>query len=305
MTKYNAIKITSIVVLIGMLLPVGVAAPAFADGTLFTGTDNEEFEDEELPDKIGKYQTSGPNIIDGENIEVDFFVNGIVAIEDILLTGIPLTNELRTATFDGFELDTFVADIPNECCNEDMAYDGTNVWHAWFDGPSNGEIQKLDPDNLDGPALEKFTQPDVIGITLIEGEIWITKWTAQQVGTWDPDSNTFIPVFSTSPNNAGGLAYDADSGVLWVGTQGGSVTPYDLDGNVIGESFTPFGDIPNTIDSLEFVPEKRIVAGQLLSTDSTSLVIAGIQSSIVWMIPTVSGLAGTAILIAKFRHNKN
>jgi len=43
------------------------------------------------------------------------------------------------------------------------------------------------------------------------------------------------------------------------------------------------------------------VAGQLLPTDSTALLLAGIQSMTVWMIPTVLGLAGAGVYLVKFR----
>jgi len=221
---------------LALVFVAGMTIPAFADGTLFIGADIEEFVDGP-PDKIGKYETSGATIVTGSNIETDFFVNGLTVIDgNRLLTGTPGINELRTATFDAVELDSFVADIPNTCCNEDMAYDGSFVWHAWF----SGSIQKLDPDNLSGAAIQTYAQSDVVGMTIAEGEIWITKWGAEQVGTWNPGTNTFTSVFSTSPNNAGGLAYDSQSGVLWVGTQGGLVTPYNLSGDKIGDSFQPF-----------------------------------------------------------------
>jgi hypothetical protein len=42
---------------------------------------------------------------------------------------------------------------------------------------------------------------------------------------------------------------------LWVGSQGGSVTPFDLAGNIIGASFQPFGNISQTIDGLTFLGE--------------------------------------------------
>jgi len=45
----------------------------------------------------------------------------------------------------------------------------------------------------------------------------------------------------------------------------------------------------------------RMVAGELLSLDSTALFLAGIQSMTVWMIPTVLGLAGAGVYLVKFR----
>ena len=287
---------------LALVFAAGMTIPAFADGTLFIGADVEEFGGGGLPDKIGKYETSGATIESGSNIETDFFVNGLTIIDgNRLLTGTPLINELRTATFDAVELESFVADIPNTCCNEDMAYDGNFVWHAWF----SGSIQKLDPDDLSGAAIQTYAQSDVVGMTIAEGEIWITKWGAQQVGTWNPDTNTFTSVFSTSPNNAGGLAYDSESGVLWVGQGGGLVVPHNLSGDQIGDGFEPFGAIGATIDGLAFAQNDVTVAGELLSLDNTALFISGLTSMSLWMIPTVAGIAGAGIYLVKFRANRD
>jgi hypothetical protein len=46
------------------------------------------------------------------------------------------------------------------------------------------------------------------------------------------------------------------------------------------------------------------VAGNLLSVDSSELVIAGLTSSAVWMAPAVAGLVSAGIYMIKFRANK-
>jgi len=43
------------------------------------------------------------------------------------------------------------------------------------------------------------------------------------------------------------------------------------------------------------------VAGELLPLDSSALMIAGLTSMSVWMIPTVLGLAGVGVYLVKFR----
>jgi len=45
------------------------------------------------------------------------------------------------------------------------------------------------------------------------------------------------------------------------------------------------------------------VAGELLSVSSSALMIAGLTTSAVWMIPTVAGLAGAGVYLVKFRKN--
>jgi len=51
--------------------------------------------------------------------------------------------------------------------------------------------------------------------------------------------------------------------------------------------------------------DDEIVAGELLSLDSSALVIAGLTSMSLWMIPTVLGLAGAGIYLVKFRANRD
>ena len=49
----------------------------------------------------------------------------------------------------------------------------------------------------------------------------------------------------------------------------------------------------------------KVVAGELLSLDTSALVIAGLTGSAVWMISTVAGIAGAGIYLVKFRSNRD
>ena len=46
------------------------------------------------------------------------------------------------------------------------------------------------------------------------------------------------------------------------------------------------------------------VAGELLPLDSTALLIGGLSSMSVWMIPSIAGIAGAAVYLVKYRANK-
>jgi len=60
-------------------------------------------------------------------------------------------------------------------------------------------------------------------------------------------------------------------------------------------------DFPNPDQKFcEFVNQK-LVAGELLPLDTSALMIAGLTSMKVWMIPTVLGLAGVGVYLVKFR----
>ena len=84
--------------------------------------------------------------------------------------------------------------------------------------------------------------------------------------------------------------------------------------NVVGgagafvESVDDFADFePAIIQKLikEAGEEPTPVAGELLSFDSSALVVAGLTSSAIWMIPTIAGLAGAGLYLVKFRTNRD
>jgi len=47
-----------------------------------------------------------------------------------------------------------------------------------------------------------------------------------------------------------------------------------------------------------------VVGGELLPIDTTALMLAGLQSSAIWMLPVLAGIAGTGFYLVKFRTNK-
>jgi len=61
-------------------------------------------------------------------------------------------------------------------------------------------------------------------------------------------------------------------------------------------------EITNAVADPENGP---IVAGELLTLDSSALVVAGLTSSAAWMIPAVAGIAGTGLYLVKFRANRD
>ena len=47
------------------------------------------------------------------------------------------------------------------------------------------------------------------------------------------------------------------------------------------------------------------IAGELLPLNTSALMIAGLTSMSVWMVPAVAGLAGVGVYLVKFRANRN
>ena len=234
---------------------------SIGDGTLYAGSDVEDFAGA-LTDQLAT-----TSIVDGlpvapTVIQVpDDFLNGLAPTgTGTLFSGEPFTDDHREITVAGEMISTVPGSLPVcLCCNEDLAFDGTHVWRAHFVpllGPG-GMLFKYLPD---GTPVDQFAQEDVVGATFVwpADELWITKWIGRQVGTFDPATNTFTPVFPTA-TNAGGLAYDIERGILWVGEQGGLVQGYDLTGGapvlIAGSQHQPFGPIDETVDGLAFVPD--------------------------------------------------
>jgi PEP-CTERM motif-containing protein len=233
-------------------------------GTLFIGTDTEEFNGLSTS-FLFKATVSGPNFISEAAIPLDFPLNGIGDGPGFLYSGDPNTNGFRTVSYGGSLLTSTTGGFPNSCCNEEMQFAGGKLYHAHF----NDVIQQIDPTT--GAVIQTFRQPDVVGMALVGGTIWITHWSAHEVGTWDPVTNTFTSVFST-PDNAGALAFDPSSNLLWVGQLGGMVLPYSLSGVLQGpgfdavSAFLPPGVTIDTVDGLTFqgegtqVPEPATLA---------------------------------------------
>jgi hypothetical protein len=222
-------------------------------GTLFIAADTEDFAGT-LPDRLGVWDVTGATVNSSTIIPTDFHLNGLADAGGRLLTGTPSANTLRYVSFAGVDLGSFAASgIPNSgCCNEEMLFvpqpsGPAKIYHVHY----NDVIAEID---LAGNLVQSFNQGDAVGMALVGGDIWISKWSEREVGIWDPATNVFTSKFGT-PNNAGGLAYDPVNDIMWVGMQGGTVTPYDLAGNVLGASFQPFGNIGDTIDGLTFLGE--------------------------------------------------
>lgn len=236
----------------GLALVACAAANVTSAGVLFIGTDTEEFQG------VGaSYMmvatVSGANFISQNNIRLDFPLNGLGDGPGFLYSGDPNTNTLRTITYGGALLTSVTGGFPDTCCNEEMQFAGGNLYHThWSD-----MIQQIDP--VTGAIIQSFDQPDVVGMALVGSQQWITHWGAHQVGKWDPATNVFTPVFNT-PDNAGALAYDPTSDILWVGQLGGMVVPYDLTGAQLGPGFNAVAPLNleatiDTVDGLTFLGE--------------------------------------------------
>ena len=236
------------------ILGLSTLGSAASAGTLFIGTDERTF-DGVLPDQLGVATVSGANFVSQTTYSTSFHINGLTDVsgQNFLYAGDPYSGVINKVSYTGALLGTIsVPGIATGCCNEDMIWTGSKLYHAQY---GNG-IQLIDVST--GNVLSTQSQPDVVGMAYVGGDIWISQWGAREVGIWNPTTNTFTPEFST-PSNAGGLAYDAPDGIMWVGLEGGLVVPYTLAGVALNGGFQPFGPLSDTIDGLAFLGEAGTV----------------------------------------------
>jgi len=75
--------------------------------------------------------------------------------------------------------------------------------------------------------------------------------------------------------------------------------------SVIFEIEFPEGSDSVTQTIMVTTPEPPVVGGEFLPIDSTALVLAGLQTSAIWMLPVLAGVAGSAfgVLYIKSRRN--
>jgi len=247
---------------VALLLLGSAAAEASQPARLYCGTDQTGFEGEN--GQIAVVATNGPLAEPPVLYNLTFPLNGLTYLspKGELLAGQPenvgttVGNTLRTLTL-GVPpvLKTTILPGPSSfsavCCNEQMVHGPDGIdYHAHY----SDVIQSIELGaGNKSKVLQSFPQTDVIGMASDGVIIWISKWSERQVGTWVPATNTFTVVFTT-PENAGGLAWDTQNGVLWVGMEGGQVIPYNAAGQQLNAGFRPFGTgVTDTIDGLAFV----------------------------------------------------
>jgi hypothetical protein len=78
----------------------------------------------------------------------------------------------------------------------------------------------------------------------------------------------------------------------------------DFSSNQVEIEFKAENPGPAAVHCELVVSHDQQVAGELLPIDSSALMIAGLTSMTVFMIPTVLGLAGAGVYLVKFRANR-
>lgn len=139
---------------------------------------------------------------------------------------------------------------------EDMAFDGTNLWRV---GIVAGQLYQFSP--ADGHTISTNTVGfRALGVAWDGKTLWLSDNSSERVLTVAPDGTPTGQQFSV-PFRVGGLAFDTTDNTLWVGANGG-VYHYTTNGVQLGSFQVPFPG--SYVDGLEFQPD---VTGPRLSID--------------------------------------
>ncbi len=120
----------------------------------------------------------------------------------------------------------------------------------------------------------------------------------------NPDGFDHMMTFDLSELSGTTIFVDLEDGNGAVPLQLGSSTfliaweDLPFDGNTLGDDdYDDMIYLVTNVDENSFRP----VAGELLPIDSSALMIAGLTSMTVWMVPTILGLAGAGVYLVKYR----
>jgi len=107
------------------------------------------------------------------------------------------------------------------------------------------------------------------------------------------------------PIDTSSLVYDCDPCIIADGDYLTHPCEDDDDDGVLNFADQCPDTPPQTMVDEDGCSIEKPVAGELLSINSSALVIGGLASSAVWMIPAVAGIAGAGIYLVKLRANRD
>jgi len=139
------------------------------------------------------------------------------------------------------------------------------------------------------------------GLTITpDGTFFATERFENELYTVKPDTGdtTVVVLLDTRMD---GLGSD-DEGKIY-GTETGPDSVHLI--NIIDGSDETVGAVGDNPSDVDFFPCPIVVGGEFLPIDSTALILAGLQTSAIWMLPVLAGVAGSAfgILYIKSRRN--
>jgi len=121
----------------------------------------------------------------------------------------------------------------------------------------------------------------------------------------DPCGFTNIPLTSSSGiGDFNALTWSPANGAFYLATGVGGDQLWNLPSNGQNSFIASLGAISTSRNTGLALVHEMGVGGELLPIDNTALLLAGIQSSAIWMLPAIAGAAGAGAYIIKTRLNK-
>jgi len=186
---------------------------------------------------------------------------------------------------------------------QDLAYRSST--DQLFGTTSNGELVTINRSTA-AATFVGFLPNDPFHIGFApDGTLWgVERSSGGDLFTLDPtNSNVLTQVVRSPSGELDALGVDPSTGIIWVSETtfdglGPQVLTIDSAGNrvVVGSGLREVAD-------LDFLP-CPVVGGEFLPIDSTALMLAGLQSSAIWMLPVLAGAAGVGAFYIKTRMNK-
>ena len=147
-----------------------------------------------------------------------------------------------------------------------------------------------------------------------------TSWdesTASWNTPWTNPGGDFISTASKSDTLTGGgfFVLSSSSGMVndvqsWVNvpsSNNGWLLKRTTEPAILSQVFFSAKDGPTSnfpMLTVTFTPPPDVVGGELLPIDTTALILAGLQTSAIWMLPVLAGAAGVGAFYIKTRMNK-
>ena len=189
-----------------------------------------------------------------------------------------------------------------ELIGQNGDYDFSNVLVSPVNDDPNNPGLRYVTNNLSVAIDELISWQMQYDVSTISGDPLIKDYSLELI-EFSPDSQDLSPIISEVmvPSDTFSIAVDPQQlqvEAFFEPTNSikvslGVVVAGDFGPNSLQEFVALYSQVPPTPTSQ--------VAGELLSLDNSALMIAGLTSMSVWMIPTVLGLAGAGVYLVKFR----
>jgi len=181
---------------------------------------------------------------------------------------------------------------------QDLAFDTFS--NQLFGTTDNGELVTIDRTNAQATFIGFLpNSPAHIGFAPDGTLYMVDRSNSGDLFTLDPTNANVLTQVARSPIGELDALGVSPQGVIFVaGTTFQGAGP-DIFTLATDGTKTFVGSGLRQVADLAFAPQQ--VAGELLPLDTSALMIAGLTSMTVWMVPAVVGLAGVGVYLVKFR----